>query len=306
MPSPPSPTGRVRGAQQAGALAPPPTRAEEWALVRAVAEAGRLGRPHLRRPSERRPERLRCSTASARRTSWLGVWGADPLPEEGEAASIVGRRAARRKGVLLGRGRVAPALVIARNGTSASSSMSTSSTTSRSTVAGTAPAGCARPRATGSSSTARGSSQPCNRSTAEPWLSGDAIRTAAAWAGIIDAAAHAAYDDLAAKPERPTTSERPGGGPDRPSRRRRSTAGSSTRPRPGTDLTAYRDTKLRYAVAEAGATVLDEASRATGSRPFATGTALDRARRDFELFVLQHRLDPLVARMGRQRIKRGD
>ena len=37
-----------------------------------------------------------------------------------------------------------------------------------------------------------------------------------------------------------------------------------------------------------------EAARATGSRPFATGTALDRARRDFELFVLQHRLDPLV------------
>ena len=44
-------------------------------------------------------------------------------------------------------------------------------------------------------------------------------------------------------------------------------------------------------------------ARATGSRPFATGTALDRARRDFELFVLQHRLDPLVARLGRRTIE---
>ena len=58
------------------------------------------------------------------------------------------------------------------------------------------------------------------------------------------------------------------------------------------------------AVADAGATILDEAARASGSRPFATGTALDRARRDFELFVLQHRLDPLVARLGRDAIER--
>ena len=47
--------------------------------------------------------------------------------------------------------------------------------------------------------------------------------------------------------------------------------------------------------------IFDEASRATGSRPFATGTNLDRARRDFELFVLQHRLDPMVMRLGRER-----
>ena len=52
-----------------------------------------------------------------------------------------------------------------------------------------------------------------------------------------------------------------------------------------------------------GATIFAEAARATGSRPFATGTRLDRARRDFELFVLQHRLDPLTARLGRERIE---
>jgi hypothetical protein len=57
--------------------------------------------------------------------------------------------------------------------------------------------------------------------------------------------------------------------------------------------------QLREAISIAGRTILDEAARACGSRPFATGTPLDRARRDFELFILQHRLDPMVARLGR-------
>ena len=60
---------------------------------------------------------------------------------------------------------------------------------------------------------------------------------------------------------------------------------------------------LRHAIHDAGRTILDEASRATGSRPFAAGTQLDRARRDFELFVLQHRLDPFVARLGKERVE---
>ena len=34
------------------------------------------------------------------------------------------------------------------------------------------------------------------------------------------------------------------------------------------------------------------------ARPFAIGDPLDRARRDLELFVLQHRLDPIVAKAG--------
>ena len=44
--------------------------------------------------------------------------------------------------------------------------------------------------------------------------------------------------------------------------------------------------------------LLDEAARACGSRPFARAAALDRARRDLELFLLQHRLDPMLARAG--------
>ena len=62
--------------------------------------------------------------------------------------------------------------------------------------------------------------------------------------------------------------------------------------------------QLREAIAVAGRTILDEAARACGSRPFATGAPLDRARRDFELFVLQHRLDPMLARLGRGAVER--
>ena len=55
----------------------------------------------------------------------------------------------------------------------------------------------------------------------------------------------------------------------------------------------------RAAIAQAGHTILAEAERACGSHPFATGGRLDRARRDLELFLLQHRLDPALAGRGR-------
>ena len=54
----------------------------------------------------------------------------------------------------------------------------------------------------------------------------------------------------------------------------------------------------RVAIAAACRELLDEAARACGSRPFARGGRLDRARRDLEVFLLQHRLDPMLARAG--------
>ena len=127
--------------------------------------------------------------------------------------------------------------------------------------------------------------------TREPWFSRDAIRTAASWAGIADAAADAALDDLAARPETDDLRALAAG---------RIGIARATIDRWFEHAAAVEDHTdvaigLRHAVAEAGAKIIDEASRATGSRPFATGTALDRARRDLELFVLQHRLDPMVA-----------
>ncbi len=136
--------------------------------------------------------------------------------------------------------------------------------------------------------------------TREPWFSGDAIRTAAAWAGIADAAAEAALQDLAAKPETDDLRALAAG---------HIVTAQATIDRWFEYAATARELQptaiaLRHAVAEAGATILAEAARAVGSRPFATGTALDRARRDFELFVLQHRLDPAVARLGRDEVDR--
>ena len=54
----------------------------------------------------------------------------------------------------------------------------------------------------------------------------------------------------------------------------------------------------RAAIAAACRALLDEAARACGSHPFATGGDLDRARRDLELFLLQHRLDAGLAPSG--------
>jgi hypothetical protein len=60
----------------------------------------------------------------------------------------------------------------------------------------------------------------------------------------------------------------------------------------------------RAAIAASARSMLDEAARACGSVPFATGGALDRARRDLELFLLQHRLDPMLARAGAGALQR--
>jgi hypothetical protein len=55
----------------------------------------------------------------------------------------------------------------------------------------------------------------------------------------------------------------------------------------------------RVAISDACRSLLDEAARACGAARFARAEALDRSRRDLEMFLLQHRLDPILARSGR-------
>jgi hypothetical protein len=54
----------------------------------------------------------------------------------------------------------------------------------------------------------------------------------------------------------------------------------------------------RAAIAEQCGVLLDEAAQTCGSWPFARATTLDRCRRDLGVFLLQHRLDPMLARAG--------
>ncbi len=138
----------------------------------------------------------------------------------------------------------------------------------------------------------------------QPWFSRDALRTAASWAGMADTAVHAALDELG----------------------RRAGRGQLEALAAGRILTAQRTIDLwiergaramdspdetlpdvavqaRVAISDACRVLLDEAARACGSRPFARADALDRARRDLEVFLLQHRLDPLLARLGEAALK---
>lgn len=286
------PHAAFRALRDAGALAPPPTHAQEWELVRAVAKAdgsvGRIFEGHLNGY-----ERLRLDGIDPD-DHLLGVWGADPLPHEGTAAHVEHDALTGEKVFCSGAGGLDRALVIARGElvyVDLRDNVEIDTTWYRSH--GMRASESHRVIFHGAPVIAR-----LTKLTREPYLSGDAIRTAACWAGILDSAVEAALLELAAKPETDDLRALNVG--------RVLTAQATidrwfehaARHEPSPQLSIM----LRQAIADAGATILGEASRATGSRPFAAGTALDRARRDFELFVLQHRLDPFVARLGRGRV----
>jgi alkylation response protein AidB-like acyl-CoA dehydrogenase len=134
---------------------------------------------------------------------------------------------------------------------------------------------------------------------AQPWFSRDALRTAASWAGMADAAVGGALGELAGRAQRGPLESLAAGRILTAHRTISVWIGAAAQAMDAApaDLPA---TALhgRAAIASACTTLLDEAARACGSRPFAHGGTLDRARRDLEVFLLQHRLDPLVARAG--------
>jgi hypothetical protein len=139
----------------------------------------------------------------------------------------------------------------------------------------------------------------------EPWFSRDAMRTAASWAGMVDAAADAALADLAARRAAEPLSQLAAG--------RIEAAGGTVDAwlaLAAKAVDAGRELKplsvaMRAEIDRAAKTVLEGAAAACGSYPFVTAGRLDRARRDLETFLLQHRLDPLLARLGAARLERG-
>ena len=137
----------------------------------------------------------------------------------------------------------------------------------------------------------------------EPWFSRDAMRTAAGWAGMVDAAADAALAELAAHRSGEPLSELAAG------RIEASRAGveawlthAALAVDAGEQLRSL-SVFMRVEIAAAARSVLENAAAACGSRPFVTGGRLDRARRDLETFLLQHRLEPMLARLGAGRME---
>jgi alkylation response protein AidB-like acyl-CoA dehydrogenase len=303
--------------------------AEEWRVLRAVARAdgsvGRILDGHLNgveRVSVLAPEPLRSRelAAVAAGRLRLGVWGADPIPQEGTPARLVETESG-----------------YALEGVKTFCSGATG--IDRAVVAVRAPAG--EPpgapllayvdlsegvriddkwfKASGMRSSE--SHRVVFEGTPvfavlggpgelvrEPYFGRDAIRTAVTWAGIADSAVEAALDVLAAK----SAGKEPDDIVSLAAGRMLASQGTMDRwlehaaSFVDADLeasTAHFSTQLRESVAEAACDILEVASRAVGSHPFATASALDRARRDLELFLLQHRLEPALAQVGKRAIE---
>ncbi len=297
-----------------------PPAGEELALVRAVARAdgsvGRIFDGHLNaveRVAVQGPAALVERELAAVRSGTVlaGVWGGDPVLGEGPPAAVevvAGREVLRGvKTFCSGAGGLQRALVLARAADGGPPLSVWIDLTGRQVEIDESWYRASGLRASVSHRVVFHDAPVLARLgapgaiSAQPWFARDALRTAASWAGMADTAVQAALDELAARPVRGDL-ERLAAGRIRGAARAidlwldAAARAMDARDPALPELAVH----ARVAIADACRTLLDEAGRACGSRPFARGTALDRARRDLELFLLQHRLDPLLARTGEQ------
>ncbi len=323
---PPFPAQALRRLERAGVLAwnatpgiRRPPAADELALVRAVAGAdasvGRILDGHLNgveRLAVQAPPDLRERELAAVRAGHLrvGVWGGDPRPGEGPRATVARVRTAEVlsgvKTFCSGAGGLHRALVLARDPAAKAPVAVWVDLTATGTLqvderwyrgAGLRASVSHRVVFDGTPVLARFG--PPGALSQQPWFGRDALRTAASWAGMADAAVESALPELAERPGRGALEELAAG--------RILTAqatitawlerAAGVMDGPHDDLGAV-SLHGRAAIVEACRGLLDEAARACGSHPFATGGSLDRARRDLETFLLQHRLDPALAAAG--------
>jgi alkylation response protein AidB-like acyl-CoA dehydrogenase len=260
----------------------------------------------------------------------LGVWGADPAPGEGEPSHLRDEDGVTTlhgvKTFCSGAGGVQRALVVARDD-AGERRLAYVDTTSGVTIDHSWYRGEGL-RASESHLVVFDGAPVLailggpGEASRDPWFSRDAIRTSATWAGIADnvldaalsflrergepsdiialaagrlrvaratidrwldhAAAHAETSDAPDAPDVPAPAERLGA------------PGAPPRAEPLADTAI----QARWAIAAAARELAADAALACGSRPLATGGPLSRGRRDLDLFLLQHRLEPMLARHG--------
>jgi alkylation response protein AidB-like acyl-CoA dehydrogenase len=311
--------------------------AAEWDAVRRVARAdssvGRIYDGHLNAVERlafglHEPLRSQELDAVAAGTLLLGVWGADPGPGEGPPAALEdgGTRVSGVKTFCSGAGGIDRALVLVRGGQGepgppylAYVDLSDDVEVDRAWFRGTGMRASESHRVVFHGAPVLQVLGGAGEIAREPYFGRDALRTAAMWAGVADTAAADALAQLRART--------PIGDLDALAAGRIAAAlatidallaaagahaGHQTREAlSAASHAAHADAApgasqldesitVRAQIAAAARTILDEGMRAGGSRPLATGSAFDRARRDLELFLLQHRLDPLVAKLGRR------
>jgi hypothetical protein len=328
---------RRAGVPQLAAGEPRPTFAREVELIRAVARAdastARILDGHfngVERLALLAPDDLRERELEGVRAGelLLGVWGADPGPGEGQPAAIVcasgGAGQPALDGVKTfcsGAGGVERALVVARDERGERRLAYVDVTESISIDRGWYRASGLR---ASESHRVEFHGAPVlailgepNETVREPWFARDAVRTAATWAGISDRIVAATVeatdppraDDLrlhalgrmrVAQGAIDRWLDHAVGvlGPAGQAARDGLAAGSDDA---GTVASGRAvSAEARVALADAGRLIAAEAARVCGSRVLIDGGALDRARRDLDLFLLQHRLDPKLVELGSQ------
>ena len=323
--APAFPEGPMRLLEAAGALgatlpAPAGSRppvAEEWALLRRVAAAdssvGRILDGHLNgvdrlcrtAPAGLRRAELAAVAAGTRR---IGVWGADPAPGEGPPARLAEGRVEGVKVFCSGAGGVDRALVTVEGGAGAPLAAYVN-VTERAEIDRAWFRGGGLRASESHRVVFRGApvvailGEPGELGR-DPAFSLDAMRTAACWAGMGEAAADAGLDALAARSCGPLEELAAGRIAGARATMLAVLDAAASRVAAG-DLAGVRadSVHVRAAVAGACRAIADEAARAAGSRALAAGGRLDRVRRDLDLFLLQHRLEPMVAAAGRRELE---
>jgi alkylation response protein AidB-like acyl-CoA dehydrogenase len=313
---------------------PPQTRGrratfeEEWRILRAVARAdgsvGRIFDGHLNaveRVSVLTPEPLRTRELEAVASGELilGVWGADPIPGEGAPARIVetesGPVLEGVKTFCSGSTGLDRALVAVRGADETPGPpllayvdlKSGGFEVDRAWFRGSGMRSSESHRVVFSGATVLAVLGEPGELVREPYFARDAIRTAVTWAGIADLAVDAALEILAAKYAKREPDEVVSLAAGKMLSAQKTMdrwleyAAREADADPEKSLAGF-STELRASVAACCRKILDEAARACGSHPFVTAGPLDRARRDLELFLLQHRLEPALVRTGRRAI----
>jgi alkylation response protein AidB-like acyl-CoA dehydrogenase len=305
----------------AGALAPSPDGlGGEVRLVRAVAAAdastARILDGHLNgveRLTLTGPEPLRSAELTQIRAGklLLGVWGADPATGEGPPARLEhgdGQLVLRGvKTFCSGAGGVQRALVLAADHDSTRRLVYLDTTSQVSIDRGWYRASGLR---ASESHRVEFHDTPVlallgdpGELSREPYFSRDAIRTSATWAGLADSIV--AETIAALDPERIDAVQAHALGRMRVAQSTidrwlaHTTTGFNEPedPQPLLDPAALA-IECRVALYDCARLISSQAARICGSRALIGASALDRARRDLDLFLLQHRLDPKLAKLG--------
>jgi alkylation response protein AidB-like acyl-CoA dehydrogenase len=323
---PPFPEEAIADLEAVGALAwnaqpgaDRPPAAAELGLVRSVARAdgsvGRILDGHLNgveRLAVQAPEPLRDHELAAVRAGRLrvGVWGGDPHPDEGTPATVAtvgdGEVLSGVKTFCSGAGGLDRALILARDPDAPAPVAVWVDLTDPATVAiddgwyrGAGMRASVSHRVIFERAPVLARFGGPGALGQQPWFGRDALRTAASWAGMADGAVDGALEVIAGRPDCGALEQLATG---RMLTAQETISAWLERAARAMDIASEDLAEValhaRAAITQAAHTIVAEAERACGSHPFATGGRLDRARRDLELFLLQHRLDPALAAAG--------